>query len=883
MQVIAVAVLLALLLAACGACGGPVDQTAYGKSSLRFEFRPDPLHLPSDLSPEQLEAIFAEGGAGARWISVVSPLGQPYYRSDFLPTDLDRLDEREARLKRWVAAIHSHGLPVMSWYPLVISKSSHDAHPEWRQEYIVEGPEGKHRDIECCFNTGYGQALIDFSNEAIDKFGLDGIWFDGSAWTQIWDRPLPLSCVCPSCRRLFKEQTGLDIPSRVDWSDPTFRRWVAWRYDSFGSYIGRLAAGIRAKHPDAAVVINHYHRPAIPWQSAIPLNPYPADIISGSEATGEGPTDLTTRLCRAYGRAQSEVWMPIYANTEAGGSRETEELIHHALTCVTAGGMPSYGSAAEPAKVGPILKQIATVLDKVRPYVCSESVPYAALHLSQQSETFHFSRDPKGVDWSMEPYWKSIMGWTQGLMQGHISCDYLYDKQLTPQTLRPYSLLLMPMSQALSDEQCRTIVDFARNGGTVMLGLGAGALDEWGEPRAANPLERAFGFHFGSVPSPAANELVAMKLSWGSDSCSVDGLYSPLELNGDGWRTLYTVRTKGRAFAPAVAVRPLGKGKVIVVAVDMGGASASGFTPVVGGDTSMAVTDETAAQGRHSLKFVDGPDAPRTFYPDMEIRFASFGPPEVASGRLSCALKLGKGARVHIEGRESKPRLGPSISIGRDGRLWAQNKPLCEAPVGEWFRVSIDFRFGESERSYDVTLTPPDGAPRVFRDLPYIDTGFDGCDWFVIYGEGTDPAQFYLDDLRIEGLPADASQSAITAFANDFELTQPGKLEPVSPSLHLAADLLDMAPAPVELDAPESVRMGVFRRGKSEVVVHLHNTDGSPSRTTGTAAKLVFRMSVNEAELAISGEKLPVKHAGGVAEITVPSVALHEVVVVSVE
>ena len=56
------------------------------------------------------------------------------------------------------------------------------------------------------------------------------------------------------------------------------------------------------------MVINHYHRPGIPWHSAIPIDLYAADIISGSEAFDPDTLDLTMRLCRAYNRPQSEVW-----------------------------------------------------------------------------------------------------------------------------------------------------------------------------------------------------------------------------------------------------------------------------------------------------------------------------------------------------------------------------------------------------------------------------------------------------------------------------------------------------------------------------------------------------------------------------------------------
>ena len=107
--------------------------------------------------------------------------------------------------------------------------------------------------------------------------------------------PLPLSCVCESCARVFREATGLELPTAVDWDDETFRRWVVWRYDCFSAYIARLAGEIRAEYPDAAVVINHYHRPRIPSRCCLNDEQNEAgDTAEGPQAVGDRMGDLLT-------------------------------------------------------------------------------------------------------------------------------------------------------------------------------------------------------------------------------------------------------------------------------------------------------------------------------------------------------------------------------------------------------------------------------------------------------------------------------------------------------------------------------------------------------------------------------------------------------------
>lgn len=846
----------------------PVEKTRYGKAALRVEMRPNPFWVPGEgLTFESFEKGFADAGVQTQWLSVVDPLGNPYYVSKYIPSLMKDLDRQASELARMVDIVHKNGLAVMSWYPLILNQACYHLRPEWRQIPMDDpAAKGVQRDWECCINTGYGDALIDFCNEAIDKFGLDGFWFDGSAWTQIWHRPVPLTCLCDGCRRRFKAETGLDLPTKVNWSDPVFRKWVAWRYDSFSAYIGRLARAIRAKHPYAAVAINHYHRPLIPWQSAIPLNPYDADIITGSEGSGEDLADLTMRLCTAYGRPQSEVWMPIPIGDDPSKSPETDRAIHHALTCMTAGGFPSYGFGGNLVKGTQTLKYVQEYLAKAAPYVSSKSVPYAAIHLSQQSETFYFSRDRKGLDWVMEPYWRSVMSWTQGLMQAHIAPDYVYDKQFTPANLKKYKLLILPMSIALSDEQCRTVVRFAEHGGVVVLGPGTGAADEWGELRKSNPLETHLGLTHVSAPSPAGGEMTPISLTGPPD----DAPRGP-------WSSVLAMLGPSGPPKPWASVRTLGKGKVVVVTADPG-ADASGWTAMTGGDASITFTDETAAKDKQSLKFVDGPNVEQSFLPDMEMRYRTFGSSNGTMGRLTCALMLEPGAQVSVESRHQSPvKLGPSVHIGRDGRLWARDVALCDVPFGKWFGLTIDFRMA-GNATYDVTLAIPGATSRKFTNLPYIDQDFAECDWTVIYGEGTERSSFYLDDLKIESVPAKGPVTLV--LQDDFESGVPGSMERMSPVQRLADRLKAMSPDPIICDAPAYIRVGAYALSGSETAVHIHNTRGSRvNSSTGVPVTVRLSAPVKSARSVFTGKDLAMVQKDGRWEVQVPPVGMYDVVV----
>ena len=75
-------------------------------------------------------------------------------------------------------------------------------------------------------HSGYVDVFLD-RIKRIAATGLDGIWLDvplfselGAAWPDAG----------PAAAAKFLADTGLQVPRAVDWDDPVWRRWIAWRY-----------------------------------------------------------------------------------------------------------------------------------------------------------------------------------------------------------------------------------------------------------------------------------------------------------------------------------------------------------------------------------------------------------------------------------------------------------------------------------------------------------------------------------------------------------------------------------------------------------------------------------------------------------------------------
>lgn len=172
----------------------------------------------------------------------------------------------------------------------------------------------------------------------------------------------------------------------------------------------------------------------------------------------------------------------------------------------------------------------------------------------------------------------------------------------------------------------------------------------------------------------------------------------------------------------------------------------------VSGETngaSIRVSDETAASGKHSLKFTDAPGLAHNWQPHMVYS------PRQHKGvaRLEFSVRREKGAILWQEWRDaaSPYRVGPSLRIDENGALRAGSKVLTTLPLGQWIKLQVICGLGKDcTGDYQVTVTVPGQAPQTFEKLPLGSAQFRWLDWLGFVSEATETTVFYLDDLKLE-------------------------------------------------------------------------------------------------------------------------------------
>ncbi len=164
---------------------------------------------------------------------------------------------------------------------------------------------------------------------------------------------------------------------------------------------------------------------------------------------------------------------------------------------------------------------------------------------------------------------------------------------------------------------------------------------------------------------------------------------------------------------------------------------------------SIAVTDETAATGTHSLKFTDAEGLRYSYNPHLVYS------PNHSKGTTRCAfdMRIEEGVLLYHEWRDWRSTLysvGPSFTIS-GGKLQIAGSTALELPVGQWVHFDVSADLGKGNRgTWNLTVTLPGQEPKRFENLKNGNTSFEELTWLGFVSNATTQTVFYLDNLKID-------------------------------------------------------------------------------------------------------------------------------------
>ena len=485
-----------------------------GANDLPLDFRIRGLEQrPLVGDPQAYVRHLVDSGFNVSTIGAMNGLGYAAYRTEHLPA-VDGMDPR------WIPGVlaeaHKHGIKLICWNVFNIQdvRDVNDfqiakRYPQWQMEYIdVPGVDYGPRTGMCVLSSPYLEHHARLIQE-VASLGVDAMWFDGFYLGGI-PHPIRPGCVCSHCRDRFRSDYGMDIPRRVDWTDPTFKRWVRWRNERLMAGARFITGKIHEVRPGIPVTMNYNQWPfgTKDWPNGIPLwrtGDY------GVSQHAYSPDERMQWLMLGY-KAQlshdlnpdySDVWRtgrPIFDLDEsrpADVARHELQIRLFTLAALTFGTIPwrSHHQFAE------VQRRNNDVLAAREPWFRKERIAGVGVVLSQNSHDF-WGHSPGTAN--LTTYRESILGTWLLLTERHVPFSFVFDNELTRVGLTRFHTLILPNTACLSDHQIHEIEAWAHDGGELITTGEAGRFDEWGDPRKAPVLgDREGGRRFEADPGRA--------------------------------------------------------------------------------------------------------------------------------------------------------------------------------------------------------------------------------------------------------------------------------------------------------------------------------------------------------------------------------------------
>lgn len=382
-------------------------------------------------------------------------------------------------------AAHSRGVRVISrfdWSKL--PRRLFEAHPDW---FFLNG-EGKpqvYNDLySACPSGPYNQELsFHVLGEVLDQYLIDGVFFNMFGFApRDYSGTYHGICQCENCRRRFRDQFGRELPRAENWDDPAWIDYQTFTRETASELSARMRAFIHQKRPDVGLVLfmhagkgdvvmhevnNAINRPLPYWASNT------GEKIKLSQGTYPGaPVTINSVLFLDIPyRFTSE--QPAYI-----GLRLAQTLAHGANPYVYVIGTTQQADRRSHAVVRQWYDYHERNADDCAGLVSPARV---VLVLPDRSERLHYAgKQPEAVT-------AAYRGFYQALTASHVQFDVIPDHALTDHLWEDghlrYSLVVLPNSACLSDDECQSVDRYVAAGGRVIATHDSGLCDERGKRR----------------------------------------------------------------------------------------------------------------------------------------------------------------------------------------------------------------------------------------------------------------------------------------------------------------------------------------------------------------------------------------------------------------
>ena len=400
-----------------------------------------------------------------------------------------------------IPAARDAGLHVLARIdPSCAPKAFAQNHPEWfTRDRTGNFCEVSEHYVTCPNAAYYHERMPEVVREILTRYDADGIWNNQGKFAA-WDTG---PCYCGTCRALFRQDSGHDIPGEENWADPVWRRFNEWRYERIAAWVKHMHGAVHAAKRDAIFIAAvqlmeslDTIRPGgwdidywLPYQDVLTFEcqrrntaPWWPGIQAKYLATLD--PDKPRWMTASY----FYPWWRLYASPEAENRPWiAQQFANGVNTWLHING--GYSDLFDRRGIAP-MRETLKRLARWEPYFDgARSAARVVLVYSRHTQDNYGRAQPHAR------YLDFVRGWYRALMEAHIPFDVISDKLVTAERLQRYRTVVLSNLACVSNETAAAIEAFAERGGGVVAGFDAGAFDLDGNARANVAFGKVLGVH----------------------------------------------------------------------------------------------------------------------------------------------------------------------------------------------------------------------------------------------------------------------------------------------------------------------------------------------------------------------------------------------------
>jgi len=372
---------------------------------------------------------------------------------------------------------HKEGIDVILYYSLIFNNWAYEQHPEWRIVDLNgkpsrERPGRAGRYGVCCPNSpGYRRFVSDQIEELCQNYNFEGIFFDMTFW--------PAVCYCSNCKKRYREEVGEEIPTIIDWDDPSWITFQKKREEWLVEFASMATLAIKKYKPKVAVE-HQYSTVATPWMLGVTSKlAEQCDFVGGDFYGGALQQSF---ICKLYYNITPN--MPFefmtsicYPSLHDHTTTKSKELVKarafltiaHCGAFLIIDAIDPIGTLEE--KRYRMIGEIFNEISKYEKYLGGKLCQDVGIYFSFDSKMSFDENGKKPLRELFEgfgarmPHLEAALGAAEALRTNHVPFGVITKKNL--KELSRHQVIVLPNVLRLTDEEADAIRDYVTAGGSV--------------------------------------------------------------------------------------------------------------------------------------------------------------------------------------------------------------------------------------------------------------------------------------------------------------------------------------------------------------------------------------------------------------------------------